>query len=674
MKIMSLKVEKMKKAFIIILCAVIGMSVAVAAAFLIVKSLKTQMVNTPELSSQSEVSSESSQISSSQAVQSTVEELFLKITEPALKKFTTTSSTVTFKGNTNIPTGVELNGKQIKLQKDKDGTFTTTEKLKYGNNKFTFKAGEFTETFNIYRKYTVAKSYSPKTEQTYSAGAKFDVSVTARTKAKVKATFNGKTITLEPTATSGNDFTKFTGSFTLPSGHFKDLNLGKIKFKATYKDYTDTFTSKNIICKKEKIVVSYDEDTTPSGGSYINVGSGIITEIVAFQAETFSGTGKSDTSKPYYNYLPEGTVDYGSSDYATVTRDGKKLKLITLRCGKKIYMARYDKPPLKKVTVAKQYTGTLPDHNEIKVSSLTQNLSHTVLTLDTLWKAPFDFELKKQKYNSGYTVTNVTFNYVDITFCYATAFEGTVDIPDGNPLFSKAKVIKNESDYTLRLYLKKQGGFYGWDAYYNSNDQLCFEFLNPAKVTLCDNEYGADLTGVKILIDIGHGGIDSGAMGVGNYKNREAARNLILGKKLASELKSIGATVYMTRTDDSTRTTDYKVKMLKNLKPDYCIAIHHDSNDYSSLNGFGAYYYYPFSKNAAEYVLNHTFNTGIYKKKTFKWHYYFMSRVSVCPVVLTENGYMSNRYDYNNITDNAANTKKAKALTKGIVEYFVSIQ
>jgi N-acetylmuramoyl-L-alanine amidase len=88
----------------------------------------------------------------------------------------------------------------------------------------------------------------------------------------------------------------------------------------------------------------------------------------------------------------------------------------------------------------------------------------------------------------------------------------------------------------------------------------------------------------------------------------------------------------------------------------------------------GVYYYYPFSKNAAKYVLEHSFDTGLYKDKTFKWHYYFMSRVSVCPVVLTENGYYSNDYDYRIIKDNKANAKKAKALAYGVVEYFASIQ
>ncbi len=522
--------------------------------------------------------------------------------------------------------------------------------------------------------YTILKNYSIPKKEKFSAGYNLKVSVTTRAKAKVTATLNGEKITLVPKATKGNNFTKFTGTFTLPDKHIKDKNLGPIKFKATYKKYKSSFKSKDIICKKAGFIKSSDKKATPSSKGYINVGSGIITEVVSTQAETFSGTGSKDTSKPYYNYLPKGTVDYGSSSYVTVKRDGEKYKLITLRCGQKVYKAIYDKPNFKKITVAKQYAGTLPDHNEIVFSSLSSGTSHTTLKLDTLWKAPFKFKLGKQDYNSDYSVDKITYTYVDIKFCYATEFQGKIKIPKDNPLFKKAKIIKNKSDYTLRLYLKKKGGFYGWDSYYDSKDRLCFKFLNPAKITKAKNKYGADLTGVRILIDVGHGGIDSGAVGFRNTKKTEAERNLSLAKKLGKELKSIGATVYMTRNSDTVSTAYDKTKMLKKLKPDYCIAIHHDSSDYSSPNGFGAYYYYPFSKNAAKYVLDNTVKTKIYKKKTFKWHYYFTGRVSVCPVVLTENGFMTSRYDFKNIKSNKVNTNKAIALTKGIVAYFKSIQ
>ena len=595
------------------------------------------------------------------------EKPYLKITKPKSKSYSTKSSKVTFKGSTNITSGVTVNGKKIKLSQNSNGSFTISQKLKYGTNKFVLKAGSLTKTYKINRKYTIIKSFSPETEQKYSSGSKFTVSVTAKKNSKVTATFNQKKITLKHKKNLDDGLAVFSGSFTLPEGNSKNLNLGRVKFKAAYKKYTDTAYSKDIICKKKKSV-------TPKGGNYIDVGSGLITEVVAFHAETFSGKGKNDKSKPYYTYLPKGTVDYGSDDYVTVTSDGQKLKLVTLRCGKKVYKYRYDKPPKKKVTVTKQYAGTLPDHNELSVADFYETETHSHLILDTLWKAPFELKFKNQKYNSDYTISKVTYKYVDITFFYATKFDGKISIPKDHPLFKKAKIIKNKSDYTIRFYLKKKGGFYGWDAYYNSKNQLCFEFLKPVKIKKAKNKYGADLTGARILIDVGHGGIDSGATNLGGRKNSEAVRNLVLAKKLAKELKSIGATVYLTRSDNSTQSADQKSRMLKKLKPDYCIAIHHDSSISSSANGFGAFYYYPFSRNAAKYVLNHTADTGIYKRNNFKWHYYFMSRVSVCPVVLTENGYMSNRHDYNNIKSSKANNKKATAMVKGIVEYFKSIQ
>ncbi len=73
--------------------------------------------------------------------------------------------------------------------------------------------------------------------------------------------------------------------------------------------------------------------------------------------------------------------------------------------------------------------------------------------------------------------------------------------------------------------------------------------------------------------------------------------------------------------------------------------------------------------------------TSIYQKRhksfepfNLKWHYYYMCRTTNCPVVLTENGYISNSFDYGNIISDAKNTEKAKAITRGIVNYFNSIQ
>ena len=295
-----------------------------------------------------------------------------------------------------------------------------------------------------------------------------------------------------------------------------------------------------------------------------------------------------------------------------------------------------------------------------------------------MWKAPFYLDILPQKYTNpsirDYTISQATYNYIDITFCYATVFEGEVSLPADNPLFKSAKLIKNESDCTLRLELRKQGAFYGWDANYNDAGQLVFEFLNPAKVTAADNSYGVDLTGVEILIDVGHGGKDPGALGVGDSNHTEAIENLALANKLKAELESIGAKVYMTRTSNVTSTNREKIQMLKKIKPDYCIAIHHNSSTSSSANGFDVCYYYPFAANATKYIWQNTYNTGIYKNQKLYLHYYYMARSSYCPVVLSENEIISSSYDYNNIVNDNVRAKKAKALAKGIADYFLSIQ
>ena len=424
-----------------------------------------------------------------------------------------------------------------------------------------------------------------------------------------------------------------------------------------------------IACKKKS---AYTEE------KYINVGSGYIAEIIQHNAETFDGkvgdVKSIDWSRPTNNYLPQGTVDYCSTSLVSY----KDLNYVTLRAGYRVYLDRKDKPHTDKKAVVRRYIGSLPDHNEIGIAAFESDGDHTVLTLNSLWKAPFYFDLLPQNYTNpskqDYRIGSPTFNYLDITFCYATVWTGEIEIPEDHPLFSSAKIIQNASDYTLRLYLKKQGAFYGWDSYYNENGQLCFSFLNPHPVMAAENEYGVDLCGAKVLIDVGHGGVDIGAPGF-DYKNHsEAIQNLVLANKIKAELESIGAEAILTRTGNTTSSTDDKLTMLRRVKPDYCIAVHHNSSTNAGANGFCSYYHHAFSMKAAEYILTATQNTGnrVYTKfDPLSWHYYFVARSTVCPVVLTENGYISNADDYKKIISDEGNTIKAKAITKGIADYFL---
>ena len=300
----------------------------------------------------------------------------------------------------------------------------------------------------------------------------------------------------------------------------------------------------------------------------------------------------------------------------------------------------------------------------------------------------------------NYAVTSNNASYVDITFCYATVFEGTPSIPSNHPLFKSAEIIENESDYTLRLHLRKKGGFYGWHAYYNDNGQLCFQFLHPAKASAATNKYGADLTGVTVMIDVGHGGTDGGAVAYYCQKcnlcwtntkslidkkncptckeavqmHEEADRNLALANALKAELESVGATVILNRSNDKSININDRLRNLMETAPDICIAIHQNSYSDAKIGGFDTYYFTPWSYVAAKNIATYTKDTGIYTKSRYQWSVnYFMMRQTVCPVILTENGYMSNLNDLVAMVDPAKIQTKAEAIAHGVADYFLSI-
>ena len=596
---------------------------------------------------------------------------------------------VSFSGTSDPSADVMVNGKPI--GRNADGSFLWEVPLVLGKNEIVFSHKGQTETFTVERRYVV-EYFTPADAKDYNSGATIRFTVSARRGSTVTVQLNGQIIELKAAENQqGNGtaegFVLLTGEYKLPSTNTSDLDLGIAEFTAVCDGITEKYTSGKLCCLKTTEILASDPSVTPSTGGYINVGSGYIVEIIAYTAETFDGKTIDDFSHPTNNYLPTGTVDYCPT---TIVQNGN-LKYVTLRSGQRVYLQKKDNITGKYSQVVDRYTGKLPDHNEIGVSSITDTGKHLVLTLDTLWKAPFYFDVEPQNYyyptggsNRNYSVTACTAEYVDIRFCYATVFTGTVELPENNPLFSSAEVINNGPDHTLRLHLKKTGGFYGWDSYYNEADQLCFRFLKPAVATKADNAYGADLTGVTVMIDVGHGGRDGGATlrdadGVdlkdanGNYID-EAAQNLKLALGLKAELESIGATVILNRENDSLVLVDERLQMLKSAAPDLCLCIHHNAiGGYPNINGLITYYYTPYSQAAAKEIYKANEGSTVYKNNSLDWHYYYTARQPVCPVVLMENGYTTSPYDVSHMLNDESVQTKIKAMAQGIANYFLLI-
>lgn len=603
----------------------------------------------------------------------------LNVTWPESTEIVTMDKELTVTGSSDPKMPVNINGTDVySLQ---DGTFHHTVTLENGMNTLTITYNGVTSTYSVEYRYAV-QSYYPAEATQYFCGATAKISVLARSGSTLTVSLGGKTIAMKEASDqlgSGaiEGFLLYTGTYQMPTTNDSDKEIGQIEYTVTCDGVTETYTSGTITCLKSADVLGSDPSVTPDSGDYMDVGSGYIVEILANSAETFLGTGTGDPSDPRMNYLPAGTVDYGS--YADISNGSK---LVRLRCGRRVYTMKSNYPSAGKINVVDSYKGTLPDHNEIGIASVSQSSAYTTLTFNVLWKAPFYLDLLPQRYANpdynfkDYAVTSCTVEYVDITFCYATVFEGTVQFSGDNPIFSHAVLTQNEDDCTLRLYLKKAGHFYGWDSYYNEDGQLCFRFLNPAKATATDaNRYGADLSGVRVMIDVGHGGLDGGAVATYNGKEvDEAYLNLLLAEKLRDELRSMGATVIMNRTDDSEINVEERIAYLKDQAPDICIAIHQNSiGGYPNIDGADVMYFTPYSQLLAKYLYQHTESTGVYSEVTLGTGVYYMARESVCPVVLMENGYMSNAAELEKMMDETVLLKKAQAMAAATAQYFLQI-
>lgn len=508
---------------------------------------------------------------------------------------------------------------------------------------------------------TIINAVLPYEKQTLAAGSTFTVIASTRPDSTdVTATFNGQTISLKrqdiPEGESP-EFVDFIGEFTLPTGNEDNVNLGGVTFCVKWQNYTKKLTSPSVICLRD---TALDRVT--------------VVEVVGDTAETFDGNTTNDNSDPRLSYLPKGTIDYKVGKTIYDAKSGNSY--YKMRFGRRVYVSKKN-PPDDRMAVSTTYAGEVPDSNTISLANNYVSGGHTYFTFNTAWKAPFTLDVAPQNYSNpstrDFTIQSATYGYVDIKFCYTSAIGGELTIPSDNPLFSSAQVIAQDGGYILRLHLKKTGGFYGWDCYYNDNGQLTFRFLNPKKVGTGSNEYGTDLSGINVLIDVGHGGKDVGAGGIMPDLMPESNRNLLLASKLKLELEKMGAKVIMTRYNDSAVTVDGRASALRKTAPDICISIHHDSSENQKSNGCGVYCYNAFSHNATKSVFNSIARSGLYSDTYKKWHYFHLARNTTCPVVLTENGFISSPLDFVGISDDKVNTQKAKAIAQGVADYFKSL-
>ena len=182
------------------------------------------------------------------------------------------------------------------------------------------------------------------------------------------------------------------------------------------------------------------------------------------------------------------------------------------------------------------------------------------------------------------------------------------------------------------------------------------------------------LKGLSIMLDPGHGGTETGAIGPLGLRYAEKDINLNLAKKLAAELEALGARVYLTREDDRTVSLEDRLAMSKMMLPDLFVSLHAnsmpDNVDISKVDGFSVWYREPLAKDMVELLYNHvTGSLGRTLKGTHVRNFY-VTRGTWTPSLLLETGFVPNPQEFEWLIDGEEQTRLAKSIAEAITAYF----
>ena len=181
------------------------------------------------------------------------------------------------------------------------------------------------------------------------------------------------------------------------------------------------------------------------------------------------------------------------------------------------------------------------------------------------------------------------------------------------------------------------------------------------------------LAGVSIMLDAGHGGKDPGALAMSGIAGPdEKDVNLALTIATKQCLEKMGATVYLTRSDDTYLTLEERRSMITQLKPDLFIAQHHNSLDntvdINSHSGVESYYFTGNSAVMAEIMAERISESTNRKNRGYGFGYFYVLRTDIAPSVLNEYGFVVNPQEYSGIYRDENIYKAAFATAQAVLD------
>ncbi|MFB2922290.1 N-acetylmuramoyl-L-alanine amidase [Aerosakkonema funiforme] len=556
--------------------------------------------------------------------------------------YQTASDRIFFLGTAPAGGSVLVNGKVI--QRSPAGHFAPSLPLRLGNNIFTLRYGGQVRQIRVTRVSSQPSrpvglafgkdSLKPGVDVAKLPGELICLSAIAPANATVSVKLGNQTIPLlpqSPVAEVPSNYAALTGRYQTNSRSFNGQYQGCAKANA----------AGNLGRPQFQLSINGKSITQMAQGN-IEILSPTqleIAEVIVDSAITRSGAG-TDYSR--LTPLPKGTQ-------ATVTgREGKWLRL--------------------------DYGGWIED-KEVRIIPAAAPPTSIIRTLRTrqvpgatevIFPLQVPVPISVQQGDRTLTVT-----------LYNTTAQTDIIRFDDDPIVARLdwqQIAPSQVQYTFNLKSQQQWGYQM--RYEGSNLVLTLRHsptspVSPPSTRETKEESQKSLSGIKIVLDPGHGGAESGAAGPDGYLEKNV--NLTISKLIKDRLVAQGATVYMTREDDRELSLQDRVAIIDKLQPAIAISIHHnslpDNGDAENTKGFAAFWYHPQAHSLAMFMQNYVVqklgrpNYGVY------WDNLALTRPTTAPSILLELGFMSNPDEFESVMNPQEQQKMADAIADGITEW-----
>ena len=548
----------------------------------------------------------------------------LEITRPTVSDFKVETEKYTIFGTSDPAKPLYMNGEEIERISE-SGLFAVSVNVPKKGKTFTFKQGEKTDSVTLSRtsgssgtgKTTKLSSCAPTASEIVSEGkTEVNLSCIGPAGGKITAKIGDKTVTLKQAAVASKGVPAwFNGKIELSGDYSEEaaVLIGKVTYTLSYNGNVSTYES---------------------AASYYYVGKNAALAIRA-NAE-LAGVEKEASENG--NYLT--TLRTGCTDYVTeITENGWY----------KVSSGGYMKPAHCEII-----TGNTDITCKIDSVSFEAGENYEKLVFKCTDIPAFKGDLYKK------VLSLVLFN---------TEFSDLTEVRRDSELIRNLIAVDN-GDGSIKLNFCSTKELWGWD-FFTDPENNTFSVVLKAKPELSENP-AKPLSGITVAVCAGHGGPDPGALSVaGENGVTEAQINIANSHAIAESLENLGAKIVLITTEEEKLDTYGRTDPARYAYSDFYICCHANSVAENSAANLwcGTYVYYHFDKSAefAKLLCDYISAETKRDNEGAEQGYYSVTRLSMCPAVMLEVGFVSNPKELESLIDPVDIQKTAFAVAKAVL-------